>query len=220
MGLGTRQLARALGALRRRHPNLEVTVFEEPAPAELERLARQGTLDLALVNHLPSECGYEAHALGEELYVAVLRPTHPMLAEIQLQLSNLAHEPWVQFTKGSVLDAQLSKTLRSAGLNVRTVARASQIATAVRLAAQGLGVTVIPGSAVPRGYEALVRPITPSIGEPVILAARPEPGPSESALLDLLKRENWSGDWQPEPSPMWSDALSDLPAAPLQTPIG
>ncbi|MFF0532927.1 LysR family transcriptional regulator [Nocardia amikacinitolerans] len=45
MGLGTRQLPSALAALRRRFPRLEVTVFEEPNPAELERLARRGLID-------------------------------------------------------------------------------------------------------------------------------------------------------------------------------
>lgn len=49
MGFGTRQLPGALGALRRRFPRLEVTVFEEPSSAELDRLCRRGVLDLALM---------------------------------------------------------------------------------------------------------------------------------------------------------------------------
>lgn len=49
MGFGTRQLPGALGALRRRFPRLEVTVFEEPSSAELERLCRRGVLGLALM---------------------------------------------------------------------------------------------------------------------------------------------------------------------------
>ncbi|WP_240772132.1 LysR family transcriptional regulator [Nocardia sp. CS682] len=49
MGFGTRQLPVVLSALRRRFPRLEVTVFEEPSSAELERLCRQGVLDLALI---------------------------------------------------------------------------------------------------------------------------------------------------------------------------
>lgn len=42
MGFGTRQLPRALGELRRRYPRLEITVFEEPSAAELDRLCRRG----------------------------------------------------------------------------------------------------------------------------------------------------------------------------------
>ncbi|HEY3480409.1 MAG TPA: LysR family transcriptional regulator, partial [Streptomyces sp.] len=49
LGFGTKQLPSALGALRRRYPRLEVTVFEEPSSAELERLGRRGTIDLALM---------------------------------------------------------------------------------------------------------------------------------------------------------------------------
>jgi DNA-binding transcriptional LysR family regulator len=211
MGLGSRQLSRALGTLRCRYPNLEVTVFEEPAPADLERLARQGTLDLALVHHVPPECCYEERLLGHELYVAVLWPEHPMLACVTLTLSDLADEPWVRFTTGSVLDAQMTKVLKRAGMSVRTVARASQIATAVRLAAQGMGVTIIPASAVPRGYECLIRPVDPPITEPVVAAARYQPGPAEKALLDILMQEDWSGGWNPDPLPRWPDTMAGLP---------
>lgn len=49
MGFGARQLPGALGALRRRFPRLEVSVFEEPSSAELDRLCRRGVLDLALM---------------------------------------------------------------------------------------------------------------------------------------------------------------------------
>src|SRR5690606_10204082 len=49
LGFGTRQLPRALNALRSRFPRLEVTVFEEPSSAEMERLGRRGVLDLALM---------------------------------------------------------------------------------------------------------------------------------------------------------------------------
>lgn len=49
MGFGTRQLPGALSGLRRRFPRLEVTVFEEPSSAELDRLCRRGVLNLALM---------------------------------------------------------------------------------------------------------------------------------------------------------------------------
>ncbi|MBA8924233.1 DNA-binding transcriptional LysR family regulator [Kutzneria viridogrisea] len=41
MGFGTQQLPGVLAALRRRFPQLEVTVFEEPSSAKLERLGRR-----------------------------------------------------------------------------------------------------------------------------------------------------------------------------------
>lgn len=38
----------------------------------MERLVRQGTLDMALVHRIPTGCTFDTHRLGEEAYVAVL----------------------------------------------------------------------------------------------------------------------------------------------------
>jgi DNA-binding transcriptional LysR family regulator len=80
MGLGARQLPHVLGQRRARHPQLQVTLYEEPDPAELERLLRQGTLDMFLVHRLPAGCAFDVHTLGEEACVAVLPKGHPLLA--------------------------------------------------------------------------------------------------------------------------------------------
>ncbi len=72
-----------------------------------------------------------------------------------------------------------------------TVARVSQTATAVRWAAHGLGVTVVPTSAVPLGFEHLTRPVSPTVSMPTVAAVRPGAGPAEMALLEFLRQEDW-----------------------------
>ncbi|MCR6485845.1 LysR family transcriptional regulator [Amycolatopsis sp. OK19-0408] len=189
LGFGTRQLPSALGALRRRYPRLEVTVFEEPSSAELERLGRRGTIDLALM----AECAQtpdDAHHLGEEEFVVVLAEGDPRLAAGRVELADLAGEPWVRFDRDSALDAVLQVVLRNH--EPATAARVSQTATAVRWAAEGLGVTLVPASAVPGGYEHLVRPLAPLVSQPVIAVVRQRPGPAETALLDLLRQETFA----------------------------
>lgn len=89
MGLGTRQLPGALSALRRRFPRLEVTVFEEPNPTELERLARGGVIDLALMAGPCDEGLYDGHHLGDEEFVVVLAAGHPQLAVDRVALRDL-----------------------------------------------------------------------------------------------------------------------------------
>ncbi|MCX4816640.1 LysR substrate-binding domain-containing protein [Streptomyces sp. NBC_01239] len=73
------------------------------------------------------------------------------------------------------------------------VARASQISTAMGLVAQGLGVTVVPASAIPEGFEELACPLLPSLTEPVLVGVRRNPGTAETALLDHLHQQNWCG---------------------------
>jgi DNA-binding transcriptional LysR family regulator len=61
----------------------------------------------------------------------------------------------------------------------------------VRWAAHGLGVTLVPASAVPHDHEHLVRPVSPVVSQPVIAVVRHDAGPAETALLELLRQETW-----------------------------
>jgi DNA-binding transcriptional LysR family regulator len=191
MGFGTRQLPGALNALRRRFPRLEVTVFEEPSSAELEQLGRRGVLDLALMAAC-EQSPADAHHLGDEEFVVVLGAGHRQLAADRVELRELEGEPWVRFDRDSALDGVLLNVLRDNGLTPTTAARVSQTATAVRWAAHGLGVTLVPASTVPHGHEHLARPVFPVVSQPVIAVVRQSAGPAETALLELLRQETWS----------------------------
>ncbi|WP_330435075.1 LysR family transcriptional regulator [Streptomyces sp. NBC_00825] len=199
MGFGTRQLPGALGALRRRFPRLEVTVFEEPSSAELERLCRRGVLGLALMAACERSPA-DAHHLGDEEFVVVVGAGHRQLAADRVELRELDGEPWVRFDRDSALDGVLLNVLRENDLTPVTAARASQTATAVRWAAHGLGVTLVPASAVPHGHEHLVRPVVPAVSQPVIAVLQAGAGPAETALLELLRKETWSGSDFPSPA--------------------
>ncbi|MFE2440063.1 LysR family transcriptional regulator substrate-binding protein, partial [Streptomyces sp. NPDC059409] len=191
-GGGAPAARRAPGAARPpRFPRLEVTVFEEPNPTELERLARGGVIDLALMAGPCEEGLYDGHHLGDEEFVVVLPAGHPALAADRVGLRELEREPWVRFDTASALDGVLVDVLRDNGLAPATVARVSQTATAVRWAVHGLGVTFVPASAVPPGHEHLVRPVSPAVSQPVVAAVRPGAGPAETALLEFLRQETW-----------------------------
>ena len=69
----------------------------------------------------------------------------------------------MRFDRDSALDGVLVGLLRDGGLAPATVVRVSQTATAVRWAAHGLGVTLVPASAVPSGYRHLTRPVSPAV---------------------------------------------------------
>ncbi|MGW6962021.1 LysR family transcriptional regulator [Streptomyces chartreusis] len=191
MGFAARQLPGALSALRRRFPRLEVTVFEEPSHAELERLCRRGLLNLALMAACERSPA-DAHHLGDEEFVVVLGTGHRLLAADRVDLRELAGESWVRFDRDSALDAVLLNVLRENDLTPKTAARVSQTATAVRWATHGLGVTLVPASAVPHGHEHLARPVSPAVPQPVLAVVRHGAGPAETTLLELLRKETWS----------------------------
>lgn len=110
-----------------------------------------------------------------------------------LRLEDLAQEGWGRFRHTSLLDDYLARLLATAGPSPHTVARASQISTAVRLVAQGLGVTVVPASDIPEGFEELACPLTPSLTEPFLVGMRRNPGAAEMAMLDQLDQQNYCG---------------------------
>ncbi|MFD4458983.1 LysR family transcriptional regulator [Nocardia sp. NPDC058480] len=210
MGFGTRQLPVVLASLRRRFPRLEVTVFEEPSSAELERLCRQGVLDLTLM----AACDRgpaDAHNLGHEEFVVMLGAGHRLLAADRVELHELEGESWVRFEPDSALDGVLTGVLRDNTLTPTTAARVSQTVTAARWAANGLGVTLVPASAVPHGYEHLARPVAPAVSQPVVAVLRQDAGPAETALLELLRNESWhqpAQSWVAPPS-----MTNSIPAA-------
>jgi DNA-binding transcriptional LysR family regulator len=122
----------------------------------------------------------------------VLGAGHRQLAADRVELRELEGEPWVRFDRDSALDGVLLSVLRDNELTPTTAARVSQTATAVRWAAHGLGVTLVPASVVPHGHEHLVRPVFPVVSQPVIAVVRQDAGPAETALLELLRKEIWS----------------------------
>ncbi|MFL6000319.1 MAG: LysR family transcriptional regulator substrate-binding protein [Streptomyces sp.] len=194
MGLGARQLPQGLGQLRNRQPKLQVTLHEEPDLADMERLVRQGTLDMILVHRFPAGCAIGTHHLGEEAYVAVLPKGAPAsLGRRRPAPGKPGFRGWIRFRRAGLLDDYLARLLVDAGLSPHTVAPASQISTAVRLVAQGLGVTVVPASAIPEGFEELACPLLPSPTEPVFVGVRPNPGSAQAAVLDHLHQQNWCG---------------------------
>ncbi|MFD4406188.1 LysR family transcriptional regulator [Nocardia sp. NPDC058499] len=191
LGFGARQLPRALDALRRRFPRVEATVFEEPSAAELDQLCRRGALDLALMAKC-EKTPENAYPLGAEEFVVVLGAGHPQLAADRVELGELGEESWIRFGKDSALDGVLTAVLGDNALTPGTVGRVSQTVTAVRWAAHGLGVTLVPASAVPHGYEHLARPVFPIVSQPVVAVVRRGAGPAEASLLELLRRESWA----------------------------
>ena len=141
-----------------------------------------------MLDHLLGSTGQ----LGPARSVVVLGAGHRQLAADRVELRELEREPWVRFDHNSALDGALRDVLRDNELNPTTIARVSQTATAVRWAAHGLGVTLVPASAVPHGHEHLTRPLFPVVSQPVIAAVRPGAGPAETVLLELLRRETWN----------------------------
>jgi DNA-binding transcriptional LysR family regulator len=73
--------------------------------------------------------------------------------------------------------------------------RTGQVEAAARLAAAGLGVTLVPDNIVPAHLAAHTRPLAPPIVRELVAYTRNEWSPQARAFLQALR----TGDWQRRP---------------------
>lgn len=138
-----------LPALSDRFPDLRPRIVEDQTARLLEQL-RSGALDVAIMA-LPTDA---AGAAGMPLYAepfALLVPAgHPLDGRDDLSLEALVELPLLMLDEGHCLRDQTVDLCRrvSAPILGRGGSRAASLTTAVRCVAGGLGVMIVPESAV------------------------------------------------------------------------
>jgi DNA-binding transcriptional LysR family regulator len=184
-------LAAALHDLRAGESALVVDLHEDEPDAARAAL-RAGEVDLAFVNHdaalAPDAEGpwRVAHVLDEPVFVAL--PAGHRLAERQrVELSRLAHEPWIMQAPASPCQQLTVRACAAAGFAPAVSATCADYASIVALVRSGQGVSLVPRlavhrldttgvvlrparSALTRRINALV-PIEPALGPTLLLRA-------------------------------------------------
>jgi LysR family hydrogen peroxide-inducible transcriptional activator len=120
---------------------------------QTERLltgVREGSVDAALIA-LPAEAGGMTEIpIYDEDFVLALPPGHPLAGKRRVPPTALAELPLLLLDEGHCLRDQALDVCRNAGVHAELAnTRAASLATAVQCVAGGLGVTLIPQSAVP-----------------------------------------------------------------------
>jgi LysR family hydrogen peroxide-inducible transcriptional activator len=138
-----------LAGLAERLPALELRVIEDQTERLLIGL-REGSLDAALIA-LPAEAGGITEIpIYDEDFVLALPPEHPLAGKRRVPPTALAELPLLLLDEGHCLRDQALDICRAAGVRAELAnTRAASLATAVQCVTGGLGVTLIPQSAVP-----------------------------------------------------------------------
>jgi LysR family hydrogen peroxide-inducible transcriptional activator len=138
-----------LAGLAERLPALDLRVIEDQTERLLNGL-REGSLDAALIA-LPAEAAgiTEIPIYGED-FVLALPPGHPLAGKRRVPPTALADLPLLLLDEGHCLRDQALDVCHKAGVRAEVAnTRAASLATAVQCVTGGLGVTLIPQSAVP-----------------------------------------------------------------------
>jgi len=157
-------LPRWLPGVRRHYAKLRLLLREDQTERLVEGL-REGSLDLLLLAlPIPGD-DLESLALFEEPFVVALPAGHRLTEAAAIAESSLDGESVLLLGDGHCLRDQALAVCRHAGAEEAGV-RATSLNTLVQMVANGLGITLLPVSAVPvelRGMRDIVtRPLVPA----------------------------------------------------------
>lgn len=143
-------LIEILGVFHDQYPDIKLEVRND-ASEPMAAAVLAGTLDVAIVglddDGIPASL--EHHLLSCEPLVAVVSRRHPLAGQAKVDLAALCEGvQFIHFQRGSGLRHFVEAALTRAGVPSGSSIEVAQIHDMVRLAARGLGITVVPRSAV------------------------------------------------------------------------
>ena len=185
-----RRLAEALGDFHRAHPAVEIAVAQEHNEPLLEAVAN-GDFDAAVVGigaqPLPPQV--RARVVATEPLVLAVRRGDPLSRRRSVPLAQLRDRPMITLVRGSGLRTVLENACREAGIVPQISAEAGDLTSLVQLAAEGLGVAVLPRSATDGTDVAVVKVSRPSMRRRTALAwNEAATSPAGQAFLELANR--------------------------------
>lgn len=165
-------------------PELTLRVTEDQTERLLAVL-REGALDAALIALPAGGGGLTAIPIYDEDFVLALPPGHPLAGKRRVPATALADLPLLLLDEGHCLRDQALDVCHTAGVRAELAnTRAASLATAVQCVTGGLGVTLIPQSAVPveasRSRLGLAQFAAPRPGRRIGLVFRSSSGRDES----------------------------------------
>jgi DNA-binding transcriptional LysR family regulator len=191
---GATLMPHAIAAFQRRHPAVELDLFEGDPDECVPRL-RARELELALVYQFELEPPVAADLeqvplVTDPLYVG-LPAGHPLGARKRIDLVELAEERWIQGVRhGSTLEV-LPRACRLAGFEPRIAFRTDDRIAVEGLVAAGLGVALIPQLTLPTARpDIAVRPLAAKGLSRQVRAALPTGAyrpPAAMAMVEVLR---------------------------------
>jgi DNA-binding transcriptional LysR family regulator len=143
---GSLDVPRILAGFHREHPDVEITLSEANSD-ELVDAVRAGELDLAWVGLAGKRpAGIESHVVIDELLVAAVSPDNSLAARSTIRLAELQTQPLISMPKGTGLRSCLDAACAAAGFTPRIALEAASPPIIATLAAQGLGIAILPTS--------------------------------------------------------------------------
>lgn len=188
--VGGNLLARSIAHYQTENPSIEIEIIYRRAEAALEEL-RDGLLDVVIApNQNFSPEIYAAEPLLREFYQVVFAKGHRFEAMTQVPLKEMATEIYLDRPNCEMREELLALCAES-GIEIYASYRSNRENWLLLLAAEGVGVAILPDSCVPTAQVGIAaRPLTePEVSrELMALRYRKQPErPEIQALVHALK---------------------------------
>lgn len=166
----------------RRYPDVLLDVRSEMfTPAQVEALL-DGSVSVGVLRPPASHEGIVTELLHDEPLVALLPVSHPLARRVSIQLSDLAHEPFISYPSSPATSVfqTVTAACRQAGFTPSVRQEAKETPSLVALVAAGMGVALAPASIRHLRINGVThRPVTgTSVTMPLALAYRAGSVPS------------------------------------------
>jgi DNA-binding transcriptional LysR family regulator len=177
-----------IAQFRAKYPGIRVELFDHLPPRCMD-LVRERQADFAILSAPGPLAGLQYRVLLQESFVLACPVGHRLAARKRVELRELEGVRLVRYARTGSIGQHLHYAMR--GIQVEDAMEVEQLPTVAGLVAAGLGVSVVPGIAIPffdRSKVALVPVVSPELDHPmhVVWQAGRVLGPAAQAFVDLL----------------------------------
>lgn len=182
-------LAPVLAAWRQAHPGVAVELTEFASADALAEHVRTDRADLGL-GPRPSRWQGRTVVVGHEEVVLALPPGHPLGdGGAGRTLADVADHPVIGFAPDNGLATWLEGLAAAAGVRLEPVMRTRSAVTAAQLACAGLGVALVPVSALGEGFAGTAVPLDPVLGRDVVVLLPDGDDPVAGRMAEALAQQ-------------------------------
>jgi DNA-binding transcriptional LysR family regulator len=168
------------------YPEVAIRLHEFRHRRLLEDAVREGVADLGIGPMPLRPWDGPLERVAWEEFVVVLPPSDPLAGRKRIRVDELADRDWVLYHPDHGLAGIVEEICRRAGFSPRGTVRTSQAEGAARLAAAGLGPTLVPSDIVLPGIGGAVVRLDPPVTREIAAFTRSEWSPASRAFVGLL----------------------------------
>jgi DNA-binding transcriptional LysR family regulator len=189
LSLAVGLLPRHIRVWHERHPNVAIRLHEFRHRVLLEDAVEQGVADFALGPRPVRRWDGPLEVVGWEEFVLVSPSSEPLARRRSITMDDVRDRDWVLYHPDHGLAGVVEEVCRQAGFRPRGTVRTSQAEGAVRLAAAGLGIALVPDNIVLRELDCAVLRVEPHLVREVAVYARAPWSPTAEAFVEVLRGE-------------------------------